>query len=161
IKIFGIQDHGMDILGGFRGPQPTPPDFRSRAGWRHQQEIIEGLYLQTQIVHLSDKNFLEQYYKQEFDMGPNQETFANLAYIQRNYWLAGLAEYRLDRSWIEETQWLPRLDGGIIGQSFLDMFVYNAHASAAYARARVSSVNPFPILTTDQNNNTGRFDVMQ
>ncbi len=31
--------------------------------WRHQQEIIEGLYFQGQVAYLSDKNFLEQYYK--------------------------------------------------------------------------------------------------
>src|SRR5207245_214895 len=89
------------------------------------------------------------------------ETFAHLEWVQRNYWAAGLVEYRLDRQWVEETQWLPRLDGGLLGQSFLDLFVYNAHASAGYARARVSAVNPYPILSTDRNDNTGRFDVMQ
>ena len=69
IKLYGIHDEGVDILGGNRGPEPIPPDFRGRAGWRHQQEILEGTYFQGQVVYLSDQNFLEQYYKNEFDLG--------------------------------------------------------------------------------------------
>jgi hypothetical protein len=160
-KLYYINDEGMDILGGFRGDEPKQPDNRGRAIWRHQQEVLERLYFQGQLAWLSDKNFLEQYYKQEFDHGPNQETFAQLAWINRNFWAAGLVEYRLDRQWAEETQWLPRLDGRVMGQSFLDLFVYNAHANAGYARARVSAVNPYPILSTDQNIDTGRLDFMQ
>ena len=78
MKLYGIQDHGTDILGGNRGVEPVHPDLRGRATWRHQQEIISGLYFQGQLAYLSDKNFLEQFYKQEFDLGPNQETFAYL-----------------------------------------------------------------------------------
>jgi hypothetical protein len=161
VQVYGIADHGTDILGGDRGPQPVPPDFRGRATWRHQQEILQGLYFQGQVSYLSDQNFLEQYYKQEFDLGPNQETFAYLTYNARNYWLAGLVEPKLDRPWIGETQWLPRLDGALVGQSFFDLFVYNARANAAWAMARPSTSNPFPLLTTDQRIDTGRFDLMQ
>ena len=90
VKLYGIHDQGVDILGGNRGPEPVPPEFRGRAGWRHQQEILEGLYFQGQVAYLSDKNFLEQYYKNEFDVGPNQETFAYLAWNRGNFWAAGL-----------------------------------------------------------------------
>ncbi|MFO0823426.1 MAG: hypothetical protein U0792_09975 [Gemmataceae bacterium] len=30
IKLYGLQDHGLDILGGNRGPQPPQPDWRGR-----------------------------------------------------------------------------------------------------------------------------------
>ena len=138
IKLYGINDQGVDILGGDRGPQPTPPEFRGRAMWRHQQEILEGLYFQGQVAYLSDMNFLEQYYKYEFDTGPNQETFAYLTWNQRNLWAAGLAEVRLQRPWIGETQWVPRLDGALVGQSFFDLFVYSAGPTrATRSRGRV------------------------
>ena len=161
LKLYGISDQGIDILGGNRGPEPVPPDIRGRALWRHQQEIIEGLYFQGQAAYLSDKNFLEQYYKYEFDTGPNQETFAYLTWNDGNFWASGLAEARVHRPWVGETQWLPRLDGALVGQSFFDFLVYSARANAGFALARPSEVNPFPILSTDQRIDTGRIDLMQ
>ncbi|MBA4186949.1 MAG: hypothetical protein C0467_02920 [Planctomycetaceae bacterium] len=162
VKLYGLKDHGIDLLGGDRGPEPTQPSYRGRADWRHQQEIIEGLYYQGQVAYLSDKNFLEEYYKQEFDLGANHETFSYLTYQKRNYMAAGLLEYRLDRPWVAETQWLPRLDGYVTGQTFLnDLFVYSGHANAGYALARPSTINPTSVLSTDQKVDTGRFDLMQ
>jgi hypothetical protein len=162
VKLYGIQDHGTDILGGDRGVEPVHPDLRGRATWRHQQEIISGLYFQGQFAHLSDKNFLEQFYKQEFDLGPNHETFGYLSWNRRNLWAAALVEPRVDRAWTPETQWLPRLDGALTGLSFLDdWLVYSARGNAGYARARPSDVNPFPVLSTDQRIDTGRVELMQ
>jgi lipopolysaccharide transport LptD-like protein len=161
IKLYGMRDHGEDILGGNRGPEPVPPDFRGRAMWRHQQEILEGLYFQGQVAYLSDQNFLEEFYKNEFDAGPNQETFAYLSWNRGNLWASGLANVRLNRPWVPETQWIPRLDGALVGQSFFDMFVYDARANAGYALARRTDTNPASILATDQNINTGRIDLMQ
>lgn len=161
IKAYGIKDDGVDILGGDRGLQAVPPNFRGRVTWQHQQEIIEGLYYQGQISYLSDQNFLEQFYNQEFDLRPNQETYANLNYTQKNYGIAALVEYRLDRAWNAETQWLPRLDANLTGQSFFDLFVYSGRASAGYAQARPSDANPFPVLSTDKKIDTGRINFMQ
>ncbi len=163
IKLYGLSDSlGQDILGGNRGPEPTPPDLRGRAMWRHQQEVLEGLYFQGQIAALSDKNFLEQFYKNEFDTGPNQETFAYLAWQRRNFGATALAEGRFTRQWVSETNWLPRVGGHLIGQTFLDdRLVYSARGSAAFAQSRPAEYNPFPILPTDRRLNTGRFNVWQ
>lgn len=163
VKLYGISDRATeDILGGVRGPEPRFPNFRGRALWRHQQEVGEEFYYQGQLAYLSDKNFLEQYYKNEFDTGPNQETFAYLAWARRNFGATALAEYRLDRPWVAETNWLPRLDAHLIGQTFLDdLFVYSARASAGYAQARPAELSPFAVLSTDRRVDTGRFDVRQ
>ncbi|MBN9121765.1 MAG: hypothetical protein J0I06_21935, partial [Planctomycetes bacterium] len=163
VKLYGLSDHrGMDILGGTRGPEPTPQDLRGRALWRHQQEVTEGLYFQGQLGLLSDKNFLEQFYKNEFDMGPNQETFAYLAWQRRNFGATALIEDRVTRQWVSETNWLPRVDGHVLGQTFLDdWLVYGARGSAGFAQARPSEYNPYPVLTTDRRVDTGRFDVSQ
>ena len=164
IRAYGIDDKRTeDVLGGNRGPieDPFPPGQRGRAFWRHQQEILEGMYFQGQIAYVHDQNFIEQYYKQEWDFGPNQETFAYLTYQKQNAWVAGLVEPRLSRPWIAQTQFLPRVDGALIGQSFFDLFVYNVRGSATYAETRPSEINPGPVLVTDQRVNTGRFDVAQ
>ncbi len=162
IKLYGISDTGVDLLGGNRGPEPAQPSLRGRALWRHQQEVIEGLYFQGQLALLSDKNFFEQFYKNEFDTGPNQETFAYLAWQRRNFGATLLVEDRVARQWVGETNYLPRVDGHLLGQTFLDdLFVYSARGSAAYAQSRPSQENPFPVLPTDRRADTGRFDVMQ
>lgn len=161
IKYYGIEDHGLDDLGGYRGPEPTQPDYRDRFLWRHQQEFSTDLFFQGQAAYISDKNFVEQYYKSEWDTGPNQETFANLTWQQNNYILNGLIEPHIDRPWIAETSWLPRVDGAVIGQSFLDRIVYTDHLSAGYAMTHPTETNPVSILPTDQKVDTGRLDFMQ
>jgi hypothetical protein len=167
VRLYGLQDHATtDILGGDRGPvqDPVPPGFRGRADWRHVQaldDIVEGLYFQGQIAYVSDQNFLEQYYKTEWDLGVNHETSAYLTWTRRNFEATGLVMPRLARPWIAQTEWYPRLDGYLVGQSFFDRLVYDARVSGAYAQARPSNVNPGPVLSTDQQVNTGRFDFGQ
>lgn len=162
IRLYGIVDNGFDLLGGPRGIDPMPPNTRGRALWRHQQEILDGLYFQGQLGLLSDKNFLEQYYKNEFDLGPNQETFAYLAWQQRTYGASLLAQQRIGQQWQPQTNWLPRIDGHLIGQTFLDdWFVYSARVHAAYAQLRPAEYNPYSLLPTDQRTDTGRFGLWQ
>lgn len=161
LRLYGINDGGVDVIGGGRGPQPTHPALRGRALWRHQQELMEGMYFQGQVAAISDQNFLEQYYKQEFDYGPNQETFAYLTDQYRNLWASGLVQPKLGQNWMTRTEWLPRAEGAVVGQSFWDLFSYNARANAGYAMLRPSTVNPFPVLPTDRPDNTGRFDLNQ
>jgi hypothetical protein len=162
ITLYGIDDNGFDLLGGARGIGPMPPEFRGRATWRHQQEVIDGLYFQGQLGLLSDRNFLEQYYKNEFDLGPNQETFGNLTWQRRIFGASLLFEDRVGRNFVTETNWLPRVDGSMIGLTFLnDLFVYSARGQAAYAQLRPTEYTPFPLLSTDKRADTGRFDVWQ
>ncbi|MCS6851432.1 MAG: hypothetical protein NZ700_09735 [Gemmataceae bacterium] len=163
IKLFGMYDRGLDVLGGTRSNLPHP-DWRGRALWRQNwMELPGGFTVQTQVSALSDKNFLEQYYKFEFDSDINQETFLWLKQQQRNWAWALLAKPRI-RDWVTETEWLPRLEGHLIGQSFFQLFSYDARASVGYARLRVTDEPPFPIppiFLTDVDTNTGRFDCWQ
>lgn len=172
VRLYGIADNGTDILGGFRGPEPTQPNYRGRALWRHQQELFadrdaDGLLcdryltLQGSFAYLSDKNFLEQYYKQEFDTGLNYETFAYLSGSRGQYYGSLLAQGGLTRDWITEAQWLPNLNGAIVGQSFWDILQYEARAGAGYGRLLPSTVLPSPYLPTDQRIDAGRFDLLQ
>jgi hypothetical protein len=163
IKLYAISDKGFDILGGFRGPEPMPSQARGRFLWRDQRELTDELYFQGQGAYLSDMNFLEQYYKNEFNLYPNQETFAYLAWQRRNFGANALVEARVDRRWVDETNSLPRVNGELIGQTFLnDLFVYSSRASAGYFQTRPAEGGPaYPLLQTDLRDNTGRFDVWQ
>ena len=160
-KLYGIHDVGTDILGGGRGEFEHHTEWRGRVLWRHQQEFADNFLFQGQLSALSDKNFLEQYYKQEFDTDINQETFAYLKYQRGIFAATALAEANI-RPWVTETQWLPRIDANALGVSFFDLFTYNVRANAGYAIFHPTSVPPPPIYSTDmQNKDLGRFDINQ
>ncbi len=133
VKAFGINDTGTDILGGDRGLGDDHPKWRGRFLERHIQELPEDFTVELQLSALSDKNFLEQYYKDEFDRDINQETFLYVKQQRDNWAWTVLTEPRI-RSWVTETEWLPKADGYLIGQSFFDRLTYNVHASAGYGR---------------------------
>jgi len=161
VKLYGINDKGLDILGGDRGPQPQQPLNRGRFAWRHNETIDTNWVFQGQVAAVSDLNFLEQYYKYEWDTGANQETFAYLTWQDGIIGASGLLEPKLGRSWIGETMSVPRFRGEVIGKSFFDLLTYNVQGEAGYFLARPSEQNPFPVLPTDQRIDAGRFDLNQ
>jgi hypothetical protein len=161
VKAYIMSDTGTDILGGGRGPTDNHPELRGRFLWKQDvQDLPYGFSVQSQISYLSDHNFLEQFYKIEYDQMPNQETFLYVKQQENNWAWTGLVEPRI-RNWVTETEWLPKMDGYLIGQSFFDAITYNAHASAGYAMLRVGQVPPQPVTTTDRPISTGRFDLWQ
>jgi hypothetical protein len=123
-------------------------------------ELPEGFALQTKVAAISDRNFLEQYYKLEWDQMPNQETFLYLKQQQDNWAWTFLTQPHL-RPWLTETEWLPRGEGWLLGQSLFNIFTYNTHASAGYAELIPEKGGAPPVTPTDVRVNTGRFDWWQ
>gem|GEM_PF-886177 len=168
VKAYAIYDQATDILSGPRQAYFVPPSLRGRFLFRHQQDF-DDVTLQAQLSYLSDRNFLEQYYKFEYDYGPNQENFVWLKYQQGNGAVTCLVEPDLGQYWVSRTHWLPRSDGYLIGQSFLDRFTYSTWASVAYARLDTFRQPPqeFPLGVDngfpppEAPANTGRVDWMQ
>jgi hypothetical protein len=168
LESWGLYDKGQDILGGGRGTDDNHPFWRGRVLFRHNWwDLPDGFTVQLQASLLSDHNFLEQYYKNEFDTALNQETFAYVKQQQSNWAWTALVEPHI-RNWVSETEWLPKADGYLLGQSFFDLFTYNLHASAGYAQLFPATTAPEPIPgppppgpVTTVRLNTGRFDLWQ
>jgi hypothetical protein len=171
-KGYAMSDRAYDILGGNRENFPgafTPVDFRGRFLFRENvYDLPYGFSVQAQASALSDHNFLEAYYKQEFDRELNQSTFL---YVKEqpeheNWAVTGLVEPRI-RDWVTETEQLPSLNGYLIGQSFFDRLTYNAWAGAGYYHLLPSSdvtrsnATEVSVSPTDQNDATGRFFLQQ
>jgi hypothetical protein len=162
VRGFGMIDRNFDILGG---PRPVnnfnPTNFR---GWLLDRTIIEdlpyGFTSLTQISPISDRNFVEQYYKRVWDLDPNLDTFEFVQQQQNNWAWSALVSGSL-RNWVTETQNLPRLDGWLIGQDFFQVVTYSTHVNAEYAVLHVSN-DPLPqVSVTDMNNSTFRGSWMQ
>lgn len=160
-RAYGIHDTGEDILGEFRNNEPHP-DWRGRTRWDHRWwDMPYGFSFLSQVATISDKNFVEQFYKQEWDTDIDQSTFAYLKQQNDNWAWTALVEPRVGRDWITQTEWLPRGDGYLLGQSFFNLFTYNLHASAGYAQLRPTEVAPFPVQPTQVRVDTGRLDLWQ
>lgn len=166
VKGYLLYDEGTDIIGGPRSQAFTPPEFRGRFLFRHQQEF-DDLTVQAQLAYLSDRNFHEQMYNFDYTQGPNQETFLWLKHQSGNAAVTLLTEPNI-RPWISETQWLPKVEGHLIGQSFFDMFTYHTWGSVAYARSNIYRSPPteyplgIPVNSPpfEPSVNTGRLDWM-
>ena len=163
---YAMYDQAQDLLGGGREDFPgafQPVDFRGRLLARDNVcDLPDGFSAQGQLSALSDHNYLEQYYPNEFHNDLNQDTFLQVKQSpeHENWAWTAAVEPRL-RAWVTETEQLPRADGYLIGESFLDRLTYNAWAGAGYFDLRTSS-DPFPpVSSTDQNDATGRFHLMQ
>src|SRR5262249_48967763 len=117
--------------------------------------------------------FLEEYYKREFDTSPN---FANFLYVKQqegNLAWSALGEVR-SSPWITTTEWLPRLDGYLIGQDLFGIFTSDTQIQAGYAQLKpsndpvlfVQNVPPPPIpntllFPTTRSDQTARFAITE
>ncbi len=166
-----IHDQGQDILGGTREtnnppnyPAFNPPGVRGRMLLRESiLDLPEGFSVLFQIHYLSDRNFLEQYFKNEFDndLPPQTYFYAKQSPLDTN-WAWTVETTAHIRSWINETVWLPKFDGYLIGASPLDnLLTYSAWGDLANAQLRISTDPEPQVSPTDRPDYTGRVNLMQ
>jgi hypothetical protein len=181
--IWGLQDHGNDVLGS--GPAvitnnnaaankgyqrvdvPAFQNFRGKVTARHMQFLIdpeaeqdEDFRLQLELGFSSDRHFIEEYYKRIFDTGLDQETLAYMIRQKENRAWSVWTEANLN-NWYTDTQWLPRGDYYRFGDSLLNnWFTYSQHSGADYANthkaAEVNNPYIFAFLPYDPISNTSQ-----
>jgi hypothetical protein len=160
--LYGIHDTGQDVLGGGRGTNDGHPEWRGRASWRQLFETQNGFTAQANLQALSDQNYFEQYWKNEFDTDPVQSTDIYLRQ-ELGYNMAGgvLGQYNI-LPWYTDTNWLPKADFWMTGQSFFDLISYNTQVGLGYGQIQNNSSNVgLPqISPTDAETNAGRFHWM-
>lgn len=80
ITSFFVHDRGEDDFGGGRIDQEPEDAFRGRALWQHQHFFPDDWQLQARAGWVSDANFLEQWFREEWQQ--NQEHDLSL-YLKR------------------------------------------------------------------------------
>ncbi len=185
--IWGLKDAGVDNLGsgpaivtsntilpdgivaGKRGYQrndvPAFQDFRGRVNMRHMQSLLdsdadpyEDFRLQVEAAYVSDRQFLEEYYKRLTETGLDQETLAYLIRQKDNTAWSIWTEANF-QNFNTETQWLPRVDYYRLGDSLLsNRLTYFQHSGADYANTHtaveVNNPNIFAFMPYDPVSNT-------
>lgn len=128
-----VNDGGHDNLGlNRRTLIPADPN-RGRVLLRHKSFLSPETVFQGEIGYVSDRNFLEQYYENEFDRGKDQETLGYLKHQHEDF--AASLLIRPQTNYFEyNTQWLPRGDAYVLGQPLLGSLVnWSMHSWVGYA----------------------------
>ena len=132
---WGLHDSGLDNLG--RGRRTVVPETRDRYRllWKHRQMLGDYRFT-AEVGKISDRDFLEQYFENEWDDQKDESTGVELKRRYDNISWSVTADYRLD-NFFTTTEWLPRLDHFWLGQSLWDdTFTWFEHSQAGYGRMR-------------------------
>ncbi len=166
---WGIQDRGRDDLGRDRMNLVPEKSYRYRLFWQHRQMLPLDLRLSAETGWISDRNFLEEYFKYEWEELKDQTTGLELKRITENRDWSITADYRTN-DFFTQTNWLPRADHYWIGQSlFRDVFTWYEHSQIGYGQFNrlTPPINPvadgpFNYLPWEQNSVRGeRFATRQ
>jgi len=116
-----IDDHGQDRLGRHESRKDLEPprELRGRFRWQHRHFLPYNWQLTTETSYASDENFIEQYYRNEFNTDKEQETILHLKRLEDNWALALLGKYRINH-FVDQLEELPGAEFHWTGQSFLD-----------------------------------------
>jgi hypothetical protein len=135
---WGLSDRGLDTLGSDRVDLFPERDTRGRITLRHRQYLTPDWELWAELGMISDRNFLEQFFEREWDEEKDFATALRLRHYRDNQLLDILGQPRVNR-FFTETEWLPKMEHYLLGQSFFDVFTWYAHSHVAYAHQRVAS----------------------
>ena len=137
---WAISDKGFDNLGIDR-PHVTPDvTFRDRLLWQHREQLPNGFQVTAEVGEISDRNFLQQYFQDEWTNLKDQTTDVELRQTQGNTTWNLFGQVRLD-NFFTQTQWLPRADHYWLGQSLVaDRLTWFEHSSLGYAQFRTASL---------------------
>ena len=152
---YAIQDRGTDNLGQGRSAVPPEATYRYRLFGQHRELLPYDLQLSAELGLISDRNFVEEYFKSEWDELKDETTGLELKQYNENRSWSVTADYRVN-DFFTDTNWLPRADHYWLGQSlFHDVLTWHEHSSAAYAQFRQTTVPANVTLFPSPPNPTG------
>lgn len=148
-----IDDRGRDDLGRTANRRNLDPeqDVRGRFSFRHRHYLPDNWQLTTEFSYLSDRNFLEWLYRDEFYAEKEQETVVYLKKIEDNWGFSILGKVRIN-DFENTVEQLPSVEYHRTGQSFWDdQLTFYSDSQLARLRSRYDdeAINLGPQQTTN------------
>jgi hypothetical protein len=144
LDVWGLQDRGLDTVGSDRFQMVPEATSRGHALLTHRQLLTPDKEFWAELGWISDRNFQEQFFERDWDTLKDSST----ALRYRHYFAS---QQMLDfwgaahiNAFHTETQWLPRLDHYLLGQSIGDVATWYAHSNVGYAQQRVATTPTAP-----------------
>jgi hypothetical protein len=145
LDAWAIRDDGLDNLGLDRRALVPEEEYRGRVFWQHRQFLPNDLRLTAELGLISDRNFLEQYFEQEWDQWKDQTTGLELKRLSGHQSWSVTADARLN-DFFTQTEWLPRVDHYMVGHSLLgNWLTWHAHSHAGYGHVRTADPPTNPV----------------
>jgi len=148
LDVWGLHDKGLDNLGRTRSsvsPENSiTPGLRGRVLGTFLWDLPNRLKLTGELGIQSDRNFLEQYYEAEYDLRKDESTDLQLKQINDNRAWSVNTDVRIN-PFVTDTNWLPRGDHYMLGQSLLgDRLTYYEHSSGGYGQNMITDLPTNP-----------------
>jgi hypothetical protein len=144
IDAWGLHDSGLDNLGSDRRALVPEQDFRGRVLAHHRQYFADGWQFTGELGFISDRNFLEQYFENEWDQYKDQTTGLELKRYDDTMSYSLTADARIN-DFFTQTQWLPRLDHYWLGQDVFNVLTFNAHTNVGYGNLLLATPPKDPV----------------
>lgn len=139
-----LRDDGLDVLGLDRVNLTPEEDVRGRALSRHRLFLSNNWELMLETGWISDRNFLEQFFENEWEQEKDFTTALRLRRYNGNRMFDIFGQPRIN-DFFTETEWLPRIDHYWLGQDLLNQrLTWNAHTSVGYAHQRTATTPTDP-----------------
>src|SRR5262249_62095785 len=107
---------------------------RGRTLSRFETDLPDDWRLRLEVGNVTDRNFLEQYYQQEWEEQKDQVTRLGLRHTWDNMSLELSASVNTD-PFFTQTENLPKLDHFLMGQELLDdHLTWYEHTNLGYLR---------------------------
>ncbi len=136
IDAWGLHDSGLDNLGADRRALVPETRQRGRILGRHRQQLGDGWQFTGELGLISDYNFLEEYFENEWDTYKDETTGIELKRYADTMSYGILADVRVN-DFFTQTNWLPRADHHWLGQDIFEVLTYNAHSNIGYGKLEV------------------------
>lgn len=137
-----IEDQGQDRLSRTRKDIDVPEETRGMFRFQHRHYLPYSWQLTAEVAYISDENFLEQFYRTEFNVGKEQETLLYLKRIQDNWGFSLLGKTRIN-DFMDQVEELPTAEYHLMGQSlFNDRFTFFSDNQVSRYRYRYGPDNP-------------------
>lgn len=131
-------DTGRDRLGADRMSLGVPNEHRGRILTRNRVDLPFDTWLIAESGHVfnQDRNFIEQFYEEDWDTGKDYENVLSLQQRMANHEWSVMTRWR-SNNFLNSTDWLPRVDLYSLGEPVLGgPFTWSQHSSAGYGRLR-------------------------
>ncbi len=158
VRSFYIHDTGEDHLGGACGDVEPPYENRGRFLVRHRQYLPQGWELTLELSYLTDKNFLREYFRNEFENGKEQETLIYLKKVFGDAVFSVLGKWRIN-DFLTQTEKLPDVVFDVLGKQLGDSFVTWFSENHVGAVRRMTS-NDYPLEYEREYPNQSSSDVV-
>ncbi|MFN7626437.1 MAG: organic solvent tolerance protein OstA, partial [Pirellula sp.] len=146
LDAWGLSDRGLDTLGSDRKDMVPEATRRAKVFLQHRQLLTPDQEIWAEVGYITDRNFLEQYFENEWDTWKDRAT----ALRYRHYF----AEQQMLDFWgavrtnafFTETEWLPRADHYWLGKDVANVMTWYSHSQVGYAKLQKAS---FPTAPED------------